>query len=244
LDRNADCRLKGLSPWPRRPVGAGLNPVAFLGFLARRDPHDLDGIADHVSDELLASGAFRYRERLDSRDRPRDFSHTNSGRVMPCPGVILTHLKHTGGSMDMKSEYLEWLELFGDAERRRCWLLLKALECSPLAQAIDLARAADEFLAGAHLERRIADMSIQPRPTAPSPHAHSEMTRPAAEEPRLLDRTVSVATYRNTGRGACLGLRNREGYRQHGGPHGRAARKTEAAKRPAGTPRAATTAAS
>jgi hypothetical protein len=39
-------------------VGAGLNPVAFLGFLARRDPHDLDGIADHVSDELLASGAF------------------------------------------------------------------------------------------------------------------------------------------------------------------------------------------
>jgi hypothetical protein len=93
--------------------------------------------------------------------------------------------------MGMKGEYLEWLELFGDAERRRCWLLLKALECSPLAQAIDLARAADEFLAGAHLERRIADMSIQPRPTAPSPHAHNEMTRPAAEEPRLLDRPVS-----------------------------------------------------
>jgi hypothetical protein len=91
----------------------------------------------------------------------------------------------------MKSEYLEWLELFGDAERRRCWLLLKALECSPLAQAIDLARAADEFLAGAHLERRIADMSIQPRPTAPPPQAHSEMTRSAAEEPRLLDRPAS-----------------------------------------------------
>ena len=52
----ADCRLKGPNPWPRRPVGAGLNPVAFLGFLAHRDPHDLDGVADNVGGTLLASG--------------------------------------------------------------------------------------------------------------------------------------------------------------------------------------------
>jgi hypothetical protein len=29
-------------------VVAGLNPVAFLGFLTRGDPHDLDGMADNI----------------------------------------------------------------------------------------------------------------------------------------------------------------------------------------------------
>jgi hypothetical protein len=46
-------------------VGAGLNPVAFLGFLARRDPHDLlDGVADNVGGALLASGS-AYLRRAD-----------------------------------------------------------------------------------------------------------------------------------------------------------------------------------
>ncbi len=45
----------------------------------------------------------------------------------------------------MNSEYVEWLELLGKPERRRCWLLWKALECSPLDRAIDLARDADQF---------------------------------------------------------------------------------------------------
>ena len=35
------------------PAGA----VHVLGFLAGRDPHDLDGSADHVSGALLASGS-------------------------------------------------------------------------------------------------------------------------------------------------------------------------------------------
>jgi DNA-binding Xre family transcriptional regulator len=35
---------------------------------------------------------------------------------------------------------------FDDIPQRRWWLLCKALECSPLSDALELARAADEFL--------------------------------------------------------------------------------------------------
>jgi hypothetical protein len=90
----------------------------------------------------------------------------------------------------MNSEYLEWLELLGNAERRRCWLLLKALECSPLDRAIDLARAADEFLAGAHPERRI-DASIHSKTEAATPQPRCELTQPVSEAPSLPDRPAS-----------------------------------------------------
>ena len=87
----------------------------------------------------------------------------------------------------MNSEYLEWLELLGNAERRRCWLLLKALECSPLDRAIDLARAADEFIAG---ERQI-DVSIDPKTEAATPQPRRETTHAVSEAPLLPDRPAS-----------------------------------------------------
>ena len=90
----------------------------------------------------------------------------------------------------MNSEYLEWLELLGNAERRRSWLLLKALECLPLDRAIELARAADEFLAGAHPERRI-DVSIYPKTETATPQQRCEITHPASEAPPLPDRPAS-----------------------------------------------------
>jgi len=84
--------------------------------------------------------------------------------------------------MDMNSEYLEWLELFGDAARRRCWLLWKALECSPLDRAIDLARAADQFVSHAPAEDRIVDASSHPTPVA-LPQPSSELTHSPLEVP-------------------------------------------------------------
>jgi hypothetical protein len=87
----------------------------------------------------------------------------------------------------MNSEYLEWLELLGNTERRRCWLLLKALECSPLDRAIDLARAADEFIAG---ERQI-DAPIDQKTETPPPQPRRETTHPVSEAPLLPDRPAS-----------------------------------------------------
>jgi len=40
--------------------GGTLNGVQFLGFLAGRDPHDADGVADHVSRALLSLWAARH----------------------------------------------------------------------------------------------------------------------------------------------------------------------------------------
>jgi hypothetical protein len=45
-------------------------------------------------------------------------------------------------------EQKEFLSLLEVPERRRCWLLYRALECLPLDRALDLARAADEFVSG------------------------------------------------------------------------------------------------
>jgi len=39
-------------------------------------------------------------------------------------------------------------DVFGDPARRRCWLLAKALEASPLGEALALAKAAEAFLTG------------------------------------------------------------------------------------------------
>jgi DNA-binding CsgD family transcriptional regulator len=89
----------------------------------------------------------------------------------------------------MNSGYLEWLELLGNSERRRCWLLLKALECSPLDLAIDLARAADEFIAGAHPGRRI-DGSIHSK-TEVGALQRCETTHPVSEAPPSPDRPAS-----------------------------------------------------
>jgi len=36
----------------------------FLGFFAGRDPHDLDGVADHVGGALLTSGSARHQPSI------------------------------------------------------------------------------------------------------------------------------------------------------------------------------------
>jgi hypothetical protein len=41
-----------------------------------------------------------------------------------------------------------FFELFGDPVRRRRWLLVKALEYAPLAEALMLAKATESFLTG------------------------------------------------------------------------------------------------
>jgi len=45
----------------------GLSIVYILGFLAGRNPHDLDGVADHVGGALLAAGASRHRTAILAR---------------------------------------------------------------------------------------------------------------------------------------------------------------------------------
>jgi hypothetical protein len=39
-------------------------------------------------------------------------------------------------------------DVFDDPARRRCWLLVKALEHAPLGEALALAKGAEEFLTG------------------------------------------------------------------------------------------------
>jgi hypothetical protein len=53
------CHLRRPRLAPTAPEfgGGALSAVHVLGFLAGRDPHDLDGSADHVSGALLASGS-------------------------------------------------------------------------------------------------------------------------------------------------------------------------------------------
>jgi hypothetical protein len=52
--------------------------------------------------------------------------------------------------MHEQKEFLSFLEA---PARRRCWLLYRALDCLPLDRALDLARAADEFVSGPASER-------------------------------------------------------------------------------------------
>jgi len=55
-----------------------------------------------------------------------------------------------------------FLALMETPSLRRCWLLHKALECAQLERAIEIARAADEFITGAPVELRVADEPVQP----------------------------------------------------------------------------------
>lgn len=67
------------------------------------------------------------------------------------------------------SESGEFINLFSDTVSRRSWLLFKALECLPLDRAIDLARTADEFIAGgASTQRRDAPAPSELAVASPS----------------------------------------------------------------------------
>jgi hypothetical protein len=118
------------------------------------------------------------------------------GRVPPINDAVI---QRAGDPTDMNSECVEWLELLAEPERRRCWLLWKALECSPLDRAIDLARAADEFLTCAHSDGRIGDASIHPKPTAALPQPINEEVIHSSSEAPLSP--VEPAAQKRTGLG-------------------------------------------
>jgi hypothetical protein len=83
------------------------------------------------------------------------------------------------------------IDAFNDTVRRRAWLLAKALETAPLAKALELARAADEFLGG---EAHPAP-SIEPGPESPPADPAPVLGEPAVEP------EVAAAQKTDTARG-------------------------------------------
>ena len=66
------------------------------------------------------------------------------------------------------SENITLVDLVKNSVCRRTWLLYKALKTSPLNEALDLARAADEFVTGASIVQSGADCSMEPAADLPS----------------------------------------------------------------------------
>jgi hypothetical protein len=91
----------------------------------------------------------------------------------------------------MNSECVEWLELLGKPERRRCWLLWKALECSPLDRAIDLARAADEFVSYEPSEVQIGDAFHSKEAPLPQPQPNTVITHSTLDVPLSPEKPAS-----------------------------------------------------
>src|SRR4051812_7641291 len=60
--------------------------------------------------------------------------------------------------MDESRTYLELMEM---PSLRRCWLLQKALECTRLDRALDIARSADAFITGAPADLNVTSDSEQ-----------------------------------------------------------------------------------
>lgn len=67
-----------------------------------------------------------------------------------------------------------------ESERRRCWLLYKALECVPLDKAIELARAADEFIGGTCCQSRATASRPEPETVSP-PQISEDQPQPCAD---------------------------------------------------------------
>jgi hypothetical protein len=59
------CRSRFTAPAPEFGSRRFCRIGQFFEFLAGRDPHDLDGVADHVGGALLASGAARHQLLLE-----------------------------------------------------------------------------------------------------------------------------------------------------------------------------------
>ena len=66
------------------------------------------------------------------------------------------------------SENITLADLVKNSVCRRTWLLYKALKTSPLNDALDLARAADEFVTGASIVQSGADCSMELAADLPS----------------------------------------------------------------------------
>lgn len=109
--------------------------------------------------------------------------------------------------------------------QRRWWLLCKALECTPLDRALDLARTAEEFVTGApiapHLSETAAGAMMAPHDTHQSPSnsdtdrsqaravaRHRRVTLSAEQREDLLDRLARDA--RNGEIAADLGLSKKQ----------------------------------
>jgi DNA-binding NarL/FixJ family response regulator len=83
--------------------------------------------------------------------------------------------------------------LLEQQKQRRCWLLVKALECATLDRALDLARAAEEFVTSEALEERtgppaaaVANAAIVQRSSEEGPPAKpNDATTDAPERRRL-----------------------------------------------------------
>ena len=67
--------------------------------------------------------------------------------------------------MNEVMEHGNFAMLVEDSNRRRLWLLFKALECGPLDQALELARRCDDFVTGEIAEPRLAIAPSCPQPS-------------------------------------------------------------------------------
>jgi hypothetical protein len=94
---------------------------------------------------------------------------------------------HEGTYTDLPHDMLR-----GDPVRRRAWLLSKALESFPLDRALELARAAEEFISGSVAEKGNRSPQFKP---APKPQTHrTGLALSAQQRNQLLQRIAEGAT--------------------------------------------------
>lgn len=93
------------------------------------------------------------------------------------------------------SEHVDPLRRLDELATRRSWLLYKALECLPLDQAIDLARAAKAFVAESPVETEGVDAALDPETPAalPYPAASSPTMMYPATRPKIPHRQTELA---------------------------------------------------
>jgi hypothetical protein len=82
---------------------------------------------------------------------------------------------------------LEQAGIITDPATRRCWLLIKALECATLDQAIDLARKAEDFIAGLDSGSQVTESEAQAETAAAAAEPSDRLepkpdSRPAASD--------------------------------------------------------------
>lgn len=107
----------------------------------------------------------------------------------------------------MSGSYAPSVETSSFSERsyRRWWLLCKGLECFPLDRALELARAADEFVTGLPAENPGWEATVRPAPVhVPPRDGEQQHEAGAADLPRCPELTESKP------RGLALSAEQRE----------------------------------